>query len=294
MTTSGTQASGTVQRGGSVASHRRLLADPHFELMPFDSIEEQTAHLPDDATITITASPTLGLEDTITWSENLAEDGYEVVPHVAARYVEDEAHLAEIAGRLTDVGVTDIFVPGGDREEPVGEFDSAYQLLTALEDLDYSFDDVGITGYPEGHDFLDDEVLAESMQRKAPYATYITTQICYDPDAIIEWAADVEQRGIDLPIQVGIPGVMKYQRLLGISRKVGVGDSVKFLKKTTGILDFVKQFVGSRGKYTPDDLVEGVAPYADDPNSNIRGLHIYTFNQVPDTESWRHDTLDGN
>jgi methylenetetrahydrofolate reductase (NADPH) len=276
----------------SAEDTRQFLADPRFELMPFDSIEEQVDHLPDDATITVTASPTLGLEDTITWSERLAEQGYDIVPHVAARYVRDEEHLDEVLGRLADAGVTAVFIPGGDREEPAGEFDSAYQLLTAMDDLGHEFDEVGITGYPEGHAFLDDETLAEAMQRKAPHATYITTQICYDPEEIVEWADVVRNdRGIDLPIEVGIPGVMKYQRLIGISRKVGVGDSVRFLQKTTGILGFLKEFIGSRGKYTPDELVDGLAPYHGDSHYNIRGLHIYTFNQVPDTESWRRDRL---
>ena len=274
-------------------SERQLLASPKFELMPFDSIEEQTAQLPDDATITITASPTLGLEDTITWTETLAEQGYEIVPHIAARYVRDSDHLDEIASRLTDVGVTAIFVPGGDREEPIGEYDSAYQLLVALDDLGYEFEEVGISGYPEGHQFLDEETLAEAMQKKAPYATYITTQICYDPEAIIDWIDVIRnERGIDLPVEVGIPGVMKYQRLVGISRKVGVGDSVRFLQKTSGILGFIRQFIGSRGKYEPDGLVDGLAPYLDDSHYNIRALHIYTFNQVPDTEAWRKARLE--
>jgi methylenetetrahydrofolate reductase (NADPH) len=261
--------------------------------MPFDSIGKQVSHLPDDATITITASPSLGLEDTVTWAENLAEDGYEVIPHIAARYVESEDHLDEIANRLDAAGVTAMFVPGGDREEPVGEFDSAYQLLTSLDDLGHEFDDIGITGYPEGHQFLDNEELAESMEQKAPYATYIATQICYDPEAIVDWIDLIrDERGIDLPVDVGIPGVMKYQRLIGISRKVGVGDSVRFLQKTTGILGFLREFIGSRGKYEPDDLIDGLAPYTDDPHYNIRGLHIYTFNQVPDTEAWRTGRLE--
>ena len=270
---------------------QQVLENPRFELMPFDSIETQAKHLPDGATITITASPTLGLEDTITWTERLVEEGYEIVPHIAARYVRDETHLAEIAERLIEAGVTDIFVPGGDREEPIGEFESAYEMLVALDGLEYEFEEVGITGYPEGHAFLDETELADAMRQKEPYATYITTQICYDPDAIIDWAADVDAQGIELPIEVGIPGVMNYQRLIGISRKVGVGDSVRFLRKTTGVLGFIKQFVGSRGKYSPDELVTGIAPYAIDPEHNIRSLHIYTFNQVPDTETWRHEFL---
>lgn len=270
---------------------RRLLTDPRYEVMPFDSFDEQVTHLPEGATITITASPTLDIPSTVEKTELAAERGFEVVPHVAARYVEDDDHLTDIVDRLQEVGITDVFVPGGDREEPKGEFDSAYSLLSRMEELGLEFEDVGITGYPEGHPFLSEETLVESMEAKRPHATYIATQLCYDPEAILGWIRELRGRDVDLPVQVGIPGVMKYQRLVGISRKVGVGDSVRFLQKTTGIVDFVKQFIGSRGKYEPVELVEGLAPYADDPELAIQGLHIYTFNQVPDTEDWRRDLL---
>ncbi|MFD1600000.1 methylenetetrahydrofolate reductase [Halobellus rarus] len=279
------------QRPSATGTASALLESPRFELMPFDSFDEQVRHLPDGATVTITASPALELEATIETAEEAAEAGYEVVPHVSARYVRDSEHLAEICERLEAVGISDIFVPGGDREEPIGEFTSAYDMLTALDDLEYEFDEVGITGYPEGHEFLSEETLAEAMEKKAPYATYIATQLCYDPDTILEWIETVRDRGVDLPIEVGIPGVMKYEKLLSISQKVGVGDSVRFLKKTTGLVGFVKQFIGSRGRYRPDELVDGLAPYADDPTYNIRGLHVYTFNQVPDTEEWRTGRL---
>ncbi len=276
---------------GKEAGVEKLLRGARFELMPFDSFDEEITHLPDDATVAITTSPTLGLEQTIERTEQAASDGWDVAPHIAARYVEDRDHLTEIADRLQAVGVTDLFVPGGDREEPIGEFESAYQLLDALDDLGHEFEEIGITGYPEGHEFLDDQSLAEAMAKKEPYATYLVTQICYDPDLVISWIDDVRARGIDLPVEVGIPGVMKYQRLLQISRKVGVGDSMKFLRKTTGILGFVRQLVGSRGTYEPNALVDGLAPHVDDEHYAIRGLHIYTFNQTPDTEDWRRGRL---
>ena len=270
-----------------------LLEEARFELMPFDSFDEEITKLPDGASIAITTSPQLGIERTVERTEQAAAAGYEVIPHITARYIEGPAELEAICRRLTDAGVTDIFVPGGDREEPVGEFESALELLVALEDLGHEFEEVGITGYPEGHEFLSEETLAEAMEAKAPHATYLTTQLCYDPDAVVDWIERVrDERGVDLPVEVGIPGVMKYQRLLGISRKVGVGDSIDFLKKTSGVLGFVRQLVGSRGKYTPDRLVDGLAPYADDPDYGIRGLHIYTFNQVPDTEEWRRGRLE--
>ena len=268
-----------------------LLSSARFELMPFESFDEEISYLPDDATIAITTSPQLGIERTIERTEQAAERGYDVVPHVAARYVTDRDHLEDIARRLTDAGITDIFVPGGDREEPAGEFESAYDLLTTLDATEYSFDEVGITGYPEGHAFLDEKELTDSMAKKEPYATYIVTQLCYDPEAVLEWIEEIRARGVELPVEIGIPGVMKYQKLIGISQKVGVGDSIAFLKKTTGILGFVRQLISSRGKFKPDELVDGLAPYVNDETYDIRGVHIYTFNQTADAESWRLESL---
>lgn len=269
----------------------RLLADPRFELLPFAGFEEQVEHLPDGAKVALTASPDKGLELTVEKSIKLAERGFEVTPHVAARSVRDAEHIAGIADRLQDVGISNLFVPGGDNEEPAGEFDSSFALLSTMDELGIEFEEVGITGYPEGHHFIDDDVLWEHLQKKEPHATHIVTQLCFDPNAVIDWIEEVRARDIDLPVLVGIPGVMKYQRLLNISSRIGVGESISFLRKTTGVLGFVREIIGSRGSYTPDRLVEGIAPYYGDPEYDLEGLHLYTFNQVPDTEDWRTGRL---
>lgn len=268
-----------------------LLDDPRYELLPFAGFEEQVEHLPDGAKVALTASPKKGLDLTIERATELADRGYEVSAHIAARSVRDEDHLRDIAERLTTAGISDIFVPGGDNEEPAGEFDSSYALLSALDELDYSFDEIGITGYPEGHAFIDDQTLAAHLEKKEPLATYIVTQLCFDAEEVLAWTGDIRDRGIDLPVHVGVPGVMKYQRLLNISSRIGVGDSIHFLRKTTGVIGFIRQLVGSRGKYTPDTLVEELARASSAPDSNIAGIHLYTFNQVPDTESWRRDVM---
>lgn len=267
---------------------QKLLIDPQFELMPFDSFENELQKVPHGAQIAITVSPQLGIEATIEKSEKAMAYGYDTIPHLGARYVRDMHHLDEIASRLTRAGVTDIFVPAGDLEEPVGSFASAYELLVALDQLGYTFREVGITGYPEGHPFLDDRTLADAMKKKAPYATYIVTQLCFAPQKIIEWVEEIRrQQDVNLAIDVGIPGVVRYQRLLQISRRVGVKESIKFLQKTTGIFDFMRHLFGSWGRYSPDALIDGLAPYAHDPEYHLRGVHIFTFNQVRDTEEWR-------
>ncbi len=265
-----------------------LLTDPRYELLPFMGFDDAIDELPPEARVAITASPEKGLDLTVDKCVEVAsETDLRVIPHLAARAVEDRDQLEEIVGRFTDVGITDIFVPGGDNKEPVGEYTSSYELLQDLDDLDHGFDEIGITGYPEGHPIIDDETLDEALAKKEPYATYIVTQICFDPDAVVDWIAAIRNDGIELPAYIGVPGVMKTERMINISRKVGVGESIKFVRKTTGILGMAKQLIGGKGRYRPDALVDGIAQVSTDDTYAIEGVHLYTFNEVADAESWR-------
>jgi methylenetetrahydrofolate reductase (NADPH) len=263
------------------------LAQPRFELMPVEGARERAAHLPKEAKVAITCSPTRGIESTLLLGEELSERGFWIVPHISARLVAGRAHLEEIARRLDDLGVGEIFVIGGDARKPAGPFSDAFELLSAMTDLGHGFEHVGIGGYPEGHPAIDDETLRRALLDKQPFATYIVSQMCFDPGAILDWVADIRRRGIELPVYVGLPGIVERKRLLQISLKIGVGDSARFLTKHTNVLtSFLK-----RGGYSPDELVKNLAPYVGDQDYNIVGFHIYTFNQVESTEKWRQKIL---
>lgn len=264
-----------------------------YDLMPSAGFEEALGPLPDGATIAITLVPDLGVWPTVERAEEASTRGFEVTPHVAPRFIEDRTELEEVVTRLQAAGITDIFVPGGDRDEPIGEFSSAYEMLVALEDLGYAFEDVGITGYPTGHETIDDEVLVEAMNKKAPYATYITTQLTLESTAIIDWITEVRDRGIDLPVNVGIPGVMDYLKLVKLSWRWGIADPLRFIQKTMGIGGLVRKFFESGWQYKPDDMVAEIASYYDDQSYNIGRGRLYTFNQTAATESWRRDQIDG-
>ena len=264
------------------------LAQPRFELIPMEGAIERAALLPEGAKVTVTCSPTRGIESTLLLGETLLERGFRIVPHIAARLVADRAHLDEIVRRLDDLGVREIFVIGGDAKKPVGPFSSAVELLSAMADSGHDFEHVGIGGYPETHPNIDDETLRQTLLDKRPFATYIVSQMCFDPDAILNWVADIRRRGIGLPVYIGLPGVVERKKLLQISLKIGVGDSARFLTKHTQVLTrFLKP-----GGYSPDELVKNLAPFVEDQDYNLAGFHIYTFNQVESTEEWRRQVLD--
>jgi methylenetetrahydrofolate reductase (NADPH) len=264
------------------------LAQPRFELIPMEGAIERVALLPEGAKVTVTCSPTRGIESTLLLGEKLRERGFRIVPHIAARLVADRAHLDEIVRRLDDLGVREIFVIGGDTRKPVGPFSSAVELLSAMADAGHDFEHVGIGGYPEGHPNIDDKTLRQTLLNKRPFATYVVSQMCFDPDAILNWVADIRRRGIGLPVYIGLPGVVERKKLLQISLKIGVGDSARFLTKYTQVLTkFLKP-----GGYSPDELVKNLAPFVEDQDYNLAGFHIYTFNQVESTEEWRRQVLD--
>jgi len=264
-----------------------LLHRPRFEVIPLDGIEEQVlAHLATDARVTVTASPRKGLEATLELAERLARAGYTTVPHISARLVRDRAHLEEVVARLLDAGVRELFVPAGDAPEP-GEFAGAAELLHAMGPLRERFDEIGITGYPETHHLISDEETIQAMFAKAPMATCIISQICFDADVIAAWIAEVRRRGTALPIWIGLPGTVDYAKLVRISMKIGLGQSARFLRTHS---NWMSRLVTRQFK--PDPLVRGLAPTLADPAANVAGFHLYTFNEVARTEKWRRETLE--
>jgi methylenetetrahydrofolate reductase (NADPH) len=270
-----------------LAALAELLRKPRFEILPLPGIEEQVLeHLTTDVKVTVTASPRRGLEATLDLSERLAGAGYAVVPHLSARLVRDRVHLEETVTRLRAAGVRELFVPAGDAQEP-GEFGGAAELLAAMGPLRAEFDEIGITGYPESHHLISDEETIQAMFAKAPMATCIISQICFDADVIAAWIAEVRRRGTTLPIWIGLPGSVEYAKLVRISMRIGLGESARFLRHHGNWMArlMTRQF-------KPDPLLRALGPTVTDPAANVGGFHLYTFNEVARTERWRRRALE--
>jgi methylenetetrahydrofolate reductase (NADPH) len=268
----------------------RALRRPRYEVIPLPGIVEEVAeHLPDDVQVTVTASPRRGPEATLEVCEQLAALGYQMVPHLAARMVAGREHLRELLDRLSAAGIDDVFVIAGDAPEPAGEFPDAHSLLTAMTELGDGIGtkERGIAGYPESHPFIPDDVTVQSMWDKRQHATYVVSQICFDARTVRAWVERVRRRGVTLPILLGVAGPVDPARLARMARKVGVGESARFL---SGHRNWLTQLVRPRG-YRPDKLLEALAPPLADP-SGAAGLHLYTFNEVAKTERWRTTLLD--
>ncbi len=259
-----------------------LVGQARLEAMPFGTAKEQVMALPQEVVVTVTCSAKHGLDHTLAVAERWARHGRRVVPHIAARLVRSSDHLTEILARLGDAGLSEVFVIGGDAQQP-GPYPSAGELIAAMGERPGAPSTIGIGAYPEGHPGIDAEALEEALLAKQPFAAYLVTQICFDPATLGEWIRRARERGVTLPVLVGIPGAVQRRKLMQISLQVGVGGSLRFLTKQGGL---VKGLVRSRA-FEPTELLRGLEPYASDSQAGIAGFHIYTFNEIAETMKWR-------
>lgn len=276
-----------MQRGLKAVAH--LLRRCRFEVIPTASIEDAVlASVPTEVTLAVTASPGKGLGVTLDLAERLAHHGYRVVPHLSARLVVDRAQLQDIVARLLACGVEDVFVPAGDADPPAGRFDSALSLLVELADLGHPFGRLGITGYPESHPKIDDDVTIQSMWDKRLHAQYIVSNLCLDPATLTRWIERVRRRGIALPLHLGLSGPVDRTKLMSMASKIGVQESKRFL---SGHVEWFLR-LSMPGGYDPKRILARLSGTIAAPGSGVEGLHIFTFNQVAKTEQWRRSLLE--
>jgi methylenetetrahydrofolate reductase (NADPH) len=260
-----------------------------FEVLPLGRGEEQAAQLPEPVWLTVTCSPRHGPDRTVDVARRLSALGHAVTVHLAARMVRDRAHLDELLAAMAQARVDDVFLMGGDATPPHGPYPSAVDLLPVIAGHPQRPREIGIAGYPEGHPLIDPGRLARVLDRKSALATYITTQLSFDAEAVLAWLSETRERGVGLPVLVGVAGVVDRRRLLEISMRIGVGPSLAFLRKQRGL----RRLLG-HARVTADGIYDALAPHLDDRELNIAGFHYYTFDRLVDTWRWerrkRHRT----
>ena len=266
---------------------REDLEKSYMEIIPVPGIEDRVGPLPSDMYLAVTCSPTKGVDETLELSEKLSAKGFKVTPHIASKCVSDEKHLERIIKKLDELGIESIFVPGGDRPEPMGDFNNALDLLRALKKLGHNLNKIGMAAHPEGHPDVSNEVLMEALEEKKDLADFIVTQMCFDAKILNDWMVEIHKKGIELPVWVGLPGVIERGRLLKTSLRIGVGDSLRFLRKKSQVAtELMKSSI-----YNPDDLLKDITEQNDINQTNLAGYHIYCFNQIETTEKWRSDRI---
>lgn len=262
---------------------QRHLTQARFEILPLPGTMDQVGALSRDATVTVTSSSAKGTEASLDLAAQLRREGFHVVPHLAARLITDRSHLSALYDQIAELGLSEVFVIAGDAPTAAGEFTDALSLLRAMDELGLRPSRVGIAGYPEPHAFIPDTTTIQVLDEKSRYADYIVSQICYDPSTILSWVKALREREVMLPVYIGAPGSVDPKKLLRISMKIGLGQSMRFLRKQYGMVTRLLT------RYTPEHIFDELGPYLLDPDYGIAGWHLFTFNEITKTQKWVED-----
>ncbi|MGV9349260.1 methylenetetrahydrofolate reductase [Streptomyces spiralis] len=259
-----------------------IVRNSSIEIIPLKGAQEKAAAVPAETTVTMTCSPKFGLSRTLDHVAAARRSGHRVVPHLAARMVDDRRALRDFVRRVTDLGVDELFVVGGDGEEPVGRFREAAEILEELGEFDHGLSRLGIGCYPEGHPKIADDMLFEALLRKQQHADYMVSQLCFDASALAGWLRSARDRGVTLPLRIGVAAPLQIRKLIELSVKIGVGRSVRFLSKQHGL---VGNLLLGRA-YEPMELLLALGEEMSFADFSVEGLHLFSFNQVDATLDW--------
>ncbi|TKT74714.1 methylenetetrahydrofolate reductase [Aquamicrobium sp. LC103] len=267
-----------------------LLENYSVELTARDrrSVADVAAHLQRGVEVFVANLPNESADVLVEAVTALREAGLVPVPHIVARNTRHAHELDETLGRLVkEAGVDRVLVLGGDRDDPVGEFTSALQLLETGLIQKHGIRKIFLACYPEGHPRISDTVLQEALKaklaaaREASLEVTLVSQFVFDPKLVVELAKWLRANGIEAPLRVGVAGPADRGKLIKYAIRCGVGASLRILKERG---ELAKNVLAGE---TPDELLGEIAEaQAYDPSLGIDGAHFFTFGDPVKSARW--------
>ena len=150
---------------------------------------------------------------------------------------------------------------------------------------------VGVPSYPDHHTVIPDAALDEALLAKQALVNelgltgFTSTQMCFNVKTIEQWLRRQRERGLTLPVHLGVPGAVDRTRLLSLGTRLGIGSSLRYLRKNSGAI----MRIFSPSSYDPDKLITPLSRHADE--LGIDGLHLFTFNSIDSTVAWQQKAL---
>ncbi|MFC1403527.1 MULTISPECIES: methylenetetrahydrofolate reductase [Streptacidiphilus] len=213
--------------------------------------------------------------------------GFVPVPHISARRLASRAAFEEFLAALEADGTSgEVFAVGGDPATPHGPYPDALSLIRSGLLPQYGVRSVGISGYPEGHPAIADSALWAALEDKSAalreqrMTGSVITQFGFDVDPVLDWLEELRERGIDLPVRIGVPGPAGVRRLMGYAARFGVGTSASIARKYGFSLT---NLMGTAG---PDRFLRALTRRHDPRRHGRVSVHLYTFGGLEATSAW--------
>jgi methylenetetrahydrofolate reductase (NADPH) len=267
-----------------------LLSGFSIEVTPTSAskVNSFAEYLPLNTSVNVTSLPGSNIKETIDVSRRLSREGFNPVPHLAARNFKSEKALEKCLDQLTSLAhVKEVLVIAGGLDHPKGPYYDTMQILQSELLEKYSLQKVGVSGHPEGSPDITDSEIETALREKNFWAkntniqVYIATQFCFESALILNWEERIRKAGNTLPIHIGLPGLASLKTLLKFAQMSGIGPSMRVLTRQT------KNLAKLILIQEPDIVVSELASsIANNPDSLLKKVHFYPFGGLTKTAAW--------
>lgn len=175
-------------------------------------------------------------------------------------------------------------VIAGNRDEPVGLYSGALDVIETGLLAKHGLREIGVSGYPEGHPKIDETIIQDALHAKIRSAkeqglqAHVVSQFSFDSERIGSWIDRLKRGGVDLPIRFGVAGPASASGLLKFALRCCVKASLKAASSgyATKLITEV----------TSESLVSEVLTRAQSSGTCNVSPHVYSFGGVVRTARW--------
>jgi methylenetetrahydrofolate reductase (NADPH) len=240
--------------------------------------------------VTITFLPGDNFRTNVETATALRRAGFEPVPHIAAREIPSREALNDFVARLrSEADVRRVLLIAGDVAAAKGPFKSSRDVAATGLLQAHGIRRVSIAGHPEGHPYLDEAQTFKGLEAWRHWAhetgirVDIVTQFCFEGAPILKFLDELDARGIELPVTVGLAGPATPATLTKFALRCGIGNSMRALRGQIGRFGRLLVDTG------PDDVMRALEAAPREATASIAGFHVFPFGGLRKARNWLRD-----
>jgi len=259
-----------------------------------DQLESCASLIEPNTRMYVSHLPKQPWEDTCATSAVVKALGFNPVPHIPIRLIEDDRDLHTLLRALaSQASIEEVLLISGDYPQSRGPYSAVVEVLKEFPFSDYGIKAVSLAGHPEGHPRVAPEVIREAEREKCVIAearglqSRLVTQFFFEAAPFLTWAHYKMQDNLSAQRIAGIAGPASLGTLFKFAMRCGVGPSLRALGVRPGSL------LKLMGDYTPNELVLSLAKAKLQEPALFNGLHVFCFGGLARTCEWLHALANG-
>jgi methylenetetrahydrofolate reductase (NADH) len=265
-----------------------LLASASVEISSSgNQLEELAGRFAAGTDVSITFLPGDNYRHNVETAASLRRAGFNPVPHIAAREMPSRAALDDFLARLGgEANVRRVVLIAGDVAAAKGPFKSSRDVATSGLIEAHGINSVSVAGYPEGHPWLEGDHAFDALAAwrdwggRSGVRVDVVTQFCFEAAPIVSWIGELQARGIDLPVTIGLAGPATLATLTKFGLRCGIGNSMRALRGQIGRFG---RLLTDNG---PDDVVRDLLAAPPVATAPISGFHLFPFGGLRKAGAW--------